>query len=129
MFKQGKISKTYWAVVEGGPAGDEGLIDKPLGRRDASRGWWMKHDEEGLPSQTRWRALGRGVDPASNRPLAWLALNPSQAGPISSGFIRRAKAGPFSAIQSTARRRAKAGRCCIFMRGRSSCRSTRTGIR
>ena len=76
MFKQGKISKTYWAVVEGGPAGDEGLIDKPLGRRDASRGWWMKHDEEGLPSQTRWRALGRGVDPASNRPLACLALEP-----------------------------------------------------
>ncbi len=32
LFKHGKISKTYWAVVEGGPAEDEGTIDMPLGR-------------------------------------------------------------------------------------------------
>ena len=37
LFKQGKVGKTYWAVVEGAPAADEGRIDIALGqaRRDA----------------------------------------------------------------------------------------------
>ena len=30
LFKQRKIAKTYWAVVEGGPEAEEGLIDLPL---------------------------------------------------------------------------------------------------
>ena len=46
LFKQGRIGKTYWAIVAGGPDGGEGLIDKPLGRLDVSRGWWMKVDAE-----------------------------------------------------------------------------------
>jgi len=75
LFKAGSIDKTYWAVVEGGPDADEGLIDLPLGRLDPSRGWWMKHDPAGLPSQTKWRVLGRGADAAS-KPVAWLALEP-----------------------------------------------------
>src|SRR5450631_3068480 len=29
LFKQGKIGKTYWAVVEDSPETDEGLIDMP----------------------------------------------------------------------------------------------------
>jgi tRNA pseudouridine32 synthase/23S rRNA pseudouridine746 synthase len=44
MFRHGKIGKTYWAVVEGGPKEDEGMIDMPLGRLDDKIGWWMKHD-------------------------------------------------------------------------------------
>lgn len=76
MFKQGRIAKTYWSVVEGGPQDDEGLIDKPLGRRDPARGWWMKHDEDGLPSQTRWRAMGRGKDPSTGLNVTWLAMEP-----------------------------------------------------
>jgi tRNA pseudouridine32 synthase/23S rRNA pseudouridine746 synthase len=74
LFKQGKVGKTYWALVEGGPEADEGLIDLPLGRLDAERGWWMKVDKAGLPSQTRWTVMGRtaGDGPA----LAWLALEP-----------------------------------------------------
>ncbi len=60
LFKQGKIAKTYWAVVEGEPNGDEGLIDLPLGRLDAERGWWMKVDPAGQPSRTRWRVMARG---------------------------------------------------------------------
>ena len=58
LFKQGRIAKTYWAVVEGRPATDEGLIDLPLGRLDADRGWWMRVDPLGAPSQTRWRVMG-----------------------------------------------------------------------
>ena len=75
MFKQGKIAKTYWAVVEGGPDADEGLIDLPLGRLDATRGWWMKVDPLGQKSQTRWRVLGRGAD-GEGRAICWLALEP-----------------------------------------------------
>ncbi|ACB97076.1 RluA family pseudouridine synthase [Beijerinckia indica] len=62
LFKQGKIAKTYWSVVLGGPTEDEGLIDLPLGRRDAERGWWMKVDPEGAPAQTRWTVLARSAD-------------------------------------------------------------------
>ncbi len=75
LFKQGKISKTYWAVVEGGPLDAEGLIDLPLGQLDAARGWWMKVDPKGQPAQTRWRVRGRGHD-AAGKPIAWLELSP-----------------------------------------------------
>jgi tRNA pseudouridine32 synthase/23S rRNA pseudouridine746 synthase len=73
LFKQGKVAKTYWAIVEGGPAEDEGLVDLPLGRLDAARGWWMKVDPAGLPAQTRWRVLGRTRE---GPPMTWLALEP-----------------------------------------------------
>lgn len=70
LFKQGKIGKTYWAVAEGQPADEEGLIDLPLGRLDAARGWWMKVDPSGVPAQTRWRVMGR------TGTRCWLALSP-----------------------------------------------------
>jgi len=70
LFKHGKILKTYWAVVEGGPEDDAGEIDIPLGRRNVERGWWQKPDPDGLPSQTRWSVLGHGNG------LSWLALEP-----------------------------------------------------
>ncbi len=70
LFKQGKVGKTYWAVVEGAPTDEEGLIDLPLARLDASRGWWMKVDPLGLKAQTQWKVLGR------DEKLALLALTP-----------------------------------------------------
>jgi tRNA pseudouridine32 synthase/23S rRNA pseudouridine746 synthase len=70
LFKTGAVGKTYWAVVEGGPADDEGRIELPLGRLDASRGWWMKPDPQGQPAITTWRVLGRGGG------MTWLALEP-----------------------------------------------------
>jgi len=74
MFRDGRIGKTYWAVVEGNPQQDEGLIDFPLAKLSPDRGWWMKVDPAGLPSQTRYRVLGRGT--LDDAPLAWLALEP-----------------------------------------------------
>jgi tRNA pseudouridine32 synthase / 23S rRNA pseudouridine746 synthase len=59
LFKAGRVGKTYWALVEGGPSNDEGRIDLPLGRKDATRGWWMKHDPQGQPAVTAWKVLGR----------------------------------------------------------------------
>ena len=70
LFKHGKISKTYWAVVEGGPVEDQGAIDMPLGRLNAERGWWQKPDADGQPATTNWKVLGRGDG------LVWLALEP-----------------------------------------------------
>ncbi|KQP31554.1 RNA pseudouridine synthase [Methylobacterium sp. Leaf469] len=67
----GSVGKTYWALVEGGPAQDTGRIDLPLARRsDDPRSWWMKADPSGDPSLTHWQVLGRGDG------LAWLALTP-----------------------------------------------------
>ncbi|MBL1257414.1 RluA family pseudouridine synthase [Methylocystis sp. Sn-Cys] len=62
LFKTGRISKTYWAVVEGAPEDDAGEIDLALGRLDATRGWWMQPDPMGLPSRTGWRVLGRAPE-------------------------------------------------------------------
>jgi tRNA pseudouridine32 synthase/23S rRNA pseudouridine746 synthase len=61
LFKQGKVGKIYWAVVEGGPQADEGRIDIPLAKLDETRGWWMKPDPHGLPSITTWRVMGRSA--------------------------------------------------------------------
>jgi tRNA pseudouridine32 synthase/23S rRNA pseudouridine746 synthase len=74
LFKQGKIEKTYWAIVVGGPAADEGLIDKALGRLDDKRGWWMKVDPKGQPAQTAWRVLGRGE--RLKQKIAWIEFRP-----------------------------------------------------
>jgi tRNA pseudouridine32 synthase/23S rRNA pseudouridine746 synthase len=70
LFKQGKVGKTYWAVVEGGPAAEEGRIDIPLSKRDEARGWWMKADPHGLPSATTWKVMRRADG------MTWLALEP-----------------------------------------------------
>jgi tRNA pseudouridine32 synthase/23S rRNA pseudouridine746 synthase len=74
LFKHGKVGKTYWAVVEGGPDAAEGVIELPLGRLDATRGWWMKPDPKGLPAVTNWQVLGRGESGESS--VTWLALEP-----------------------------------------------------
>ena len=72
LFRHGRVGKTYWAIVEGGPYEHEheGRIDLPLGKRDHTRGWWMKHDPSGLPSATTWKVMGR------SNGFTWLALEP-----------------------------------------------------
>jgi tRNA pseudouridine32 synthase/23S rRNA pseudouridine746 synthase len=94
LFKHGKVGKTYWAVVEGGPKQDEGTIDLSLGRLDATRGWWMKPDPKGLPAVTTWKVLGRGSPPppaggrlAAKRPGggdAETSLTPTHPTPLTS---------------------------------------------
>ncbi len=70
LFKQGRVGKTYWAVVEGGPAEHQGRIDLPLGRLDDKRGWWMKPDPAGQPAITTWTVLGRTQVSAANADAA-----------------------------------------------------------
>ena len=74
LFKQGKIGKTYWAIVAGAPEGEEGAIDLPLGRLDDKRGWWMKVDPNGQKALTLWQVKGRGI--WRGAPIAWLELKP-----------------------------------------------------
>ena len=112
LFKNGAIDKTYWAVVEGVPDGDEGEIALPLGRLDETRGWWMKHDPEGQPAVTRWKVMG-SPPPCREGKITWLALEPltgrthqtADAPPARNGL----PAPPIRGIRSTARRRRSGG--------------------
>ena len=74
LFKQGKIGKTYWGIVNGAPESEEGVIDLPLGRLDDKIGWWMKVDPKGQKALTLWRVKGRGT--WGGAPIAWLELEP-----------------------------------------------------
>src|SRR5271163_153479 len=74
LFKQGKVGKTYWAVVAGAPEVDSGEIDLALGRLDDKRGWWMKVDPNGQEALTLWRVMGRGH--WRGAPVAWLSFEP-----------------------------------------------------
>ena len=82
LFKQGKVGKCYWAVVEGGPETDEGRIDIPLAKRDETRGWWMKADSHGLPSASTWKVMGRGARPHLARARAADWAHPPIARPL-----------------------------------------------
>jgi len=70
LFRNGRVGKTYWAMVEGGPEAASGLIELALGRKDETRGWWMEPDPEGQPAATDWRVMGRAAN------LTWLELAP-----------------------------------------------------
>jgi len=72
LFKTNAIKKSYWAIVKGLVAQDEGRIDLPLSKQSQSRKhWWMKVDQEnGIHAVTDYRVLGRGDD------ITWLELTP-----------------------------------------------------
>ncbi|ALK07960.1 RluA family pseudouridine synthase [Blastochloris viridis] len=76
LFKSGRVSKTYWAVVEGTPDTDEGLIDLPLATKEPGRGWWMKVDPAGAPSKTRFRVRGRAASSHGGGDLTWVEFEP-----------------------------------------------------
>src|SRR5579885_1621900 len=95
LFRQGKVGKTYWAVVEGGPEAETGTIDIALSKRDESRGWWMKPDPQGLPSITTWTVMGRVSYPSpegggSPRSGGVGATSPSTTSATPPGALSRA---------------------------------------
>lgn len=69
-FAEGRAEKTYWAVVQGTPLGEGGLVDVPLAKHTDRMGWRMVADPAGQAARTRWRVLGR------DGALAWLELHP-----------------------------------------------------
>jgi tRNA pseudouridine32 synthase/23S rRNA pseudouridine746 synthase len=70
LFSEGLVEKTYWAVVAGSPAEDEGAIDAALLKTNAVTGWKMTVDPAGQRALTNWRVLGRSDG------LSWLELSP-----------------------------------------------------
>jgi tRNA pseudouridine32 synthase / 23S rRNA pseudouridine746 synthase len=69
-FAEGRVRKTYWAVVQGGPAAECGEIDAPLAKISAGRQWRMAVRPDGQPARSLWHVLGRGDG------LTWLELAP-----------------------------------------------------
>jgi len=70
LFMQGKVEKTYWAVVAGAPPLPEGHIDKPLAKLTPKRGWKMIVSPEGQAAVTDYRTLG------ASDGMTWLELKP-----------------------------------------------------
>jgi RluA family pseudouridine synthase len=71
LFRDGRVEKVYWAIVQGGPAADSGRIEQPLLKRsNRTGGWRMVIDPEGQAAVTDWRVLGR----AGGR--AWMEFRP-----------------------------------------------------
>jgi 23S rRNA-/tRNA-specific pseudouridylate synthase len=59
-FAAGRAEKAYWAVVDGGPGADAGVVEAPLLKRAGAGGWRMVVDKAGQRAASGWRVLGRG---------------------------------------------------------------------
>lgn len=70
LFAEGRVRKTYWALVVGQPAEARGRVDLPLKKVNGPQGWRMKATADGQPAVTDYRVLARGPS------HAWLALYP-----------------------------------------------------
>lgn len=72
LFSDGRVRKTYWAVVRGMPAEKSGRIDFPLLKTSTkSGGWRMVVDREGQEAVTDFQVAGLSEDG-----LCWLELSP-----------------------------------------------------
>lgn len=69
-FAEGRVEKTYWAVVRGNPAADSGTVDAALRKHTDRQGWRMVPDPAGQPARTDWQVMGRAEG------MAWLELRP-----------------------------------------------------
>ena len=57
-FEQGLVEKRYLAVLEGVPAGEQGMIDLALAKISSREdGWRMHGDPAGKAARTAWRVL------------------------------------------------------------------------
>ncbi len=59
LLSEGRVQKTYWAIVSGGPKQDEGLIEQSIAKRNDPSGWRMVPDRTGLAAVTPYRVLAR----------------------------------------------------------------------
>lgn len=58
LFADGRVEKTYWAIVEGAPDVSEGVIDAPLRKISTSTaGWRMIVAKNGLSARTSFQVL------------------------------------------------------------------------
>jgi len=58
-FEERVVEKVYWAVVEGVPQDEEGMVDAPLHKVSSTQaGWRMVVDTRGKAARTGWRVIG-----------------------------------------------------------------------
>lgn len=75
LFQEGRIGKTYWAIVEGIPPAAEGRIDLPLRKINQKTGWRVQADPKGegpdsQPAVTDYKVLGTAGS------IAWIECHP-----------------------------------------------------
>ena len=70
LFAEGRVEKTYWALVGGVPPAPEGRVEAPLLKREGRRGWRIVTDPGGKPARTDYRLL------AQHDGISWLELRP-----------------------------------------------------
>jgi tRNA pseudouridine32 synthase/23S rRNA pseudouridine746 synthase len=58
MFAQGRVQKTYWALVRGKWSAPEGVVEAPLAKVTQGHDWKMAVSEAGDRAVTAWRVLG-----------------------------------------------------------------------
>lgn len=57
-FEEGKVQKTYLAILDGVPSQSEGVVELALGKVSTrERGWRMVGDPKGKPASTAWRQI------------------------------------------------------------------------
>ncbi len=58
-FERGEVDKLYWAVLDGVPEGEGGVVDLPLAKVSSTQdGWRMRGDAGGKAARTAWALLG-----------------------------------------------------------------------
>lgn len=73
LFESGRIKKTYWAEVHGGPKGDAGTVEGWLEKIKTPKGWYMRvcGEKDGAQTAaTEWRVRERGPE------TSWLECHP-----------------------------------------------------
>jgi tRNA pseudouridine32 synthase/23S rRNA pseudouridine746 synthase/23S rRNA pseudouridine1911/1915/1917 synthase len=72
LFSEGRVEKTYWAVVEGALEKPSGRIELPLAKHSTKAGGWrmVVDRDKGKPAATTYRTLGKSDG------LTWLELRP-----------------------------------------------------
>jgi len=72
IFKARDTRKIYWALVDGHPRHDEGLIDAPLSKLPGKHGERMRVDfDDGKHAETRFRVIDH-----AGKAISWLELEP-----------------------------------------------------
>lgn len=70
LFQEGRVGKTYWAVLAGTPKEASGRIELALTKITRKNGWRMVADPDGQPAVTDYEVLGAGNG------LSWVAFHP-----------------------------------------------------